>query len=37
RFAREVSSSVLLLHKGRIEEEVTPEQLFGAPISARCR
>ena len=37
RFARDVSSHVLFLHEGRIEEEGPPEQIFDAPISARCR
>ncbi|MBX4904859.1 ABC transporter ATP-binding protein [Rhizobium bangladeshense] len=37
RFARDVSSRVLFLHRGRVEEEGPPEQVFGAPVSARCR
>ncbi|WP_168878958.1 ABC transporter ATP-binding protein [Rhizobium sp. P28RR-XV] len=37
RFARDVSSRVLFLHQGRIEEEGAPEQVFDAPLSARCR
>jgi polar amino acid transport system ATP-binding protein len=37
RFARDVSSRVLFLHHGRIEEEGPPEQIFDAPLSARCR
>lgn len=37
RFARDVSNRVLFLHQGRIEEEGPPEQIFGAPVSARCR
>ncbi|MBX4869942.1 ABC transporter ATP-binding protein [Rhizobium bangladeshense] len=36
-FARDVSSRVLFLHRGRVEEEGPPEQVFGAPVSARCR
>ncbi|MFQ5971639.1 MAG: ABC transporter ATP-binding protein [Alphaproteobacteria bacterium] len=36
-FAREVSSSVLFLHEGRVEEEGTPAQVFENPVSARCR
>ena len=36
-FAREVASSVIFLHAGRIEEEGPPGQLFGAPRSERCR
>ncbi|TNJ41304.1 ABC transporter ATP-binding protein [Phaeobacter sp. B1627] len=37
RFARDVSSKVLYLHQGQIEEEGPPEQVFGAPLSDRCR
>jgi polar amino acid transport system ATP-binding protein len=37
RFARDVSNRVLFLHQGLIEEEGPPEQIFGAPVSARCR
>lgn len=37
KFARDVSSHVMFLHKGRVEEEGPPEQIFGAPTSARCR
>ena len=37
RFARDVSNRVLFLHHGQIEEEGPPEQIFGAPVSARCR
>ncbi|MDR3514790.1 MAG: ABC transporter ATP-binding protein [Azospirillaceae bacterium] len=36
-FARDVSSSVIFLHQGRIEEQGPPSQLFGAPRSERCR
>ncbi|MEM7252991.1 MAG: ATP-binding cassette domain-containing protein [Pseudomonadota bacterium] len=36
-FAREVSSEVIFLHDGRVEERNTPEALFGAPQSERCR
>jgi len=36
-FAREVSSQVLFLHDGHIEEQNTPEKLFGNPQSERCR
>ena len=36
-FAREVSSQVIFLHQGRIEESGPPEQVFGAPKSDRCR
>jgi polar amino acid transport system ATP-binding protein len=37
RFAREVSSHVIYLHNGVIEEEGPPEQLFGAPKSDRLK
>jgi len=37
RFAREVSSHVIYLHNGVIEEEGPPEQLFGAPKSERLK
>lgn len=37
RFARNVSSRVIFLHHGRIEEEGTPEKVFDSPDSARCR
>ena len=37
RFAREVSSHVMFLHEGRIEEEGPPEQVFDNPVSERCR
>ncbi|HWK66330.1 MAG TPA: ATP-binding cassette domain-containing protein [Rhizobiaceae bacterium] len=37
KFARDVSSHVVYLHEGRIEEEGPPKQVFGAPVSARCR
>ena len=36
-FAREVASRVVFLHKGQVEEEGTPDQVFGAPKSERCR
>ena len=36
-FAREVSSRVIFLHEGLIEEEGPPAQLFEAPRSERCR
>ena len=36
-FAREVSSQVLFLHEGRIEESGRPEQVFDNPSSDRCR
>ncbi|OOR82406.1 ABC transporter ATP-binding protein [Moraxella canis] len=37
RFAREVSSKVVFLHQGRIEEIGTPEEVFDHPKSARVR
>jgi len=37
RFAREVSSRVVYLHQGRIEEQGSPEQLFNAPQSESLR
>jgi len=36
-FAREVSSKVVFLHQGRVEEEGTPQQVFENPTSERCR
>ena len=36
-FAREVSSHVMYLHQGRVEEEGPPSQVFGNPSSDRCR
>jgi ABC-type histidine transport system ATPase subunit len=36
-FARDVSDRVLFLHNGLIEEEGSPEKVFGAPTSERCR
>jgi len=37
KFARDVSSHVIYLHKGVIEEEGPPSQVFGSPKSDRCR
>ena len=37
KFARDVSNQVLYLHQGLIEEQGTPDQLFGAPESERLR
>ncbi len=37
KFARDVSSHVIYLHKGLIEEEGPPKQVFGAPKSERCK
>ncbi len=36
-FAREVSSHVIFLHQGLIEEQGSPQQLFSAPASDRFR
>lgn len=36
-FARDVSSRVMFLHKGLVEEEGPPAQIFGAPRSERLR
>jgi histidine transport system ATP-binding protein len=36
-FARNVSNRMMFLHQGQVEEEGTPEQLFGAPRSERLR
>ena len=36
-FAREVSSEVIFLHQGRVEEQGPPTQVFGTPKSERCR
>ncbi|MFL9814037.1 ABC transporter ATP-binding protein [Stutzerimonas sp. VN223-3] len=36
-FAKQVSSEVVFLHQGRIEEQGTPEQVFDNPQSARCK
>jgi polar amino acid transport system ATP-binding protein len=36
-FARQVSSEVIFLHQGLIEEQGTPEQVFENPLSARCK
>jgi octopine/nopaline transport system ATP-binding protein len=37
RFAREVASRVVFLHRGTVEEDGTPEEVFGSPRSERCR
>jgi octopine/nopaline transport system ATP-binding protein len=37
KFARDVSSHVIYLYKGQIEEEGPPAQVFGKPNSARCK
>jgi len=36
-FAREVSSHVIFLHEGRVEEEGPPGHVFRNPSSERCR
>jgi ABC-type histidine transport system ATPase subunit len=36
-FAREVSSKVMFLHQGRVEEEGPPKEVFGNPRSERFR
>jgi octopine/nopaline transport system ATP-binding protein len=36
-FAREVSSHVMFLHRGLVEEEGPPSRVFGSPRSDRCR
>lgn len=36
-FAREVSSQVVFLHQGRVEEAGSPAQVFDNPTSERCR
>jgi ABC-type histidine transport system ATPase subunit len=36
-FAREVSSKVIFLHQGRIEEQGRPKEVFGNPRSERFR
>ena len=36
-FAREVSDKVIFLHQGKIAEEGTPDDVFGAPKTAECQ
>jgi len=36
-FARQVSSEVVFLHQGLVEEQGTPDQVFDNPVSARCK
>jgi octopine/nopaline transport system ATP-binding protein len=36
-FAAEVSSRAIFLHAGRTEEEGSPSQVFGDPLTERCR
>jgi polar amino acid transport system ATP-binding protein len=37
KFARDVSTQVIFLHEGKVEEKGTPQQLFYEPASDRCR
>ena len=37
KFARDVSSQVIFLHQGIVEETGSPQQVFYEPTSARCR
>jgi octopine/nopaline transport system ATP-binding protein len=37
KFSRDVSSHVIYLHQGLIEEQGPPSQVFGAPKSERCK
>ncbi|MFK7996599.1 MAG: ABC transporter ATP-binding protein [Granulosicoccus sp.] len=37
KFARDVSTQVLFLHKGQVEERGTPQKVFYEPDSERCR
>ncbi|WP_455894018.1 ABC transporter ATP-binding protein [Pseudomonas palmensis] len=36
-FARQVSSEVIFLHQGLVEEQGSPQQVFENPNSARCK
>ena len=36
-FARQVSSQVVFLHQGLVEEQGPPQQIFENPVSARCK
>ncbi|CAD5378909.1 histidine/lysine/arginine/ornithine transporter subunit; ATP-binding component of ABC superfamily [Pseudomonas sp. OF001] len=36
-FARQVSSEVVFLHQGLVEEQGPPDRVFGSPSSERCR
>ena len=36
-FAREISTEVMFLHRGVVEERGPPAEVFGDPKSARCR
>lgn len=37
KFARDVSTQVIYLHQGKIEEQGAPAQVFNNPTSDRCR
>jgi ABC-type histidine transport system ATPase subunit len=37
KFAREVSSKIMFLHHGKVEEFGTPEEVFENPTSDRCK
>lgn len=37
KFARDVSTQVIFLHEGKVEEQGTPQQVFYEPASDRCR
>jgi polar amino acid transport system ATP-binding protein len=37
RMARDLSTHVLFLHQGKIEEQGPPAELFGAPKSERLK
>lgn len=37
KFARDVSTEVIYLHEGKIEEQGPPKQVFGNPKSERCK
>jgi octopine/nopaline transport system ATP-binding protein len=37
KFARDVSTHVIYLHQGLIEEQGAPQKVFGNPVSDRCR
>ena len=36
-FAKQVSSEVVFLHQGLVEEQGSPQQVFENPLSARCK
>ncbi|MFK8082528.1 MAG: ABC transporter ATP-binding protein [Granulosicoccus sp.] len=37
KFARDVSTQVIFLHEGQVEERGTPKKVFYEPVSDRCR